>query len=44
MMSVEEYASDVSKSIEEVLRKCKELGIDADSKNYMLSDEEIIEF
>ena len=43
MMSVEEYALDVSKSIEEVLRKCKELGIPADSKDYLLSDEEITE-
>ena len=43
MMSVEEYALDVSKSMEEVLRKCKELGIPADSKDYMLSDEEITE-
>ena len=42
-MSVEEYALDVSKSMEEVLRKCKELGIPADSKDYMLSDEEITE-
>lgn len=43
MMSIEEYALDVSKSIEEVLRKCKELGISADSKDYLLSDEEITE-
>lgn len=43
MMSVEEYALDVSKSVEEVLRKCKELGIQADSKDYLLSDEEITE-
>ena len=43
MMSVEEYALDVNKSIEEVLRKCKELGISANSKDYLLSDEEITE-
>ena len=43
MMSVEEYALDVNKSIEEVLRKCRELGISADSKDYLLSDEEITE-
>ena len=42
-MSVEEYALDVSKSIEVVLKKCKELGIPADSKDYLLSDEEITE-
>ena len=42
-MSVEEYALDVNKSVEEVLRKCKELGISADSKDYVLSDEEITE-
>lgn len=43
MMSVEEYALDVNKSIGDILLKCKELGIDADGKEYMLNEEEITE-
>ena len=27
MMSVQEYANDVNKSVEEILKKCMELGI-----------------
>ena len=37
MMSVEEYALDVNKSIGDILIKCKELGIMADDKDYMLN-------
>lgn len=43
MMSVEEYALDVNKSIGDILIKCKELGIDASDKEYMLNEEEITE-
>lgn len=43
MMSVEEYALDVNKSIGDILIKCKELGIMADDKDYMLNEEEITE-
>ncbi len=42
MMSVLEYAQDVSKNVEVVLRKCKELGINVNSKNDMLEEEDII--
>ena len=41
MMSVEEYALDVNKTLEEILKKCKELGIDAREKDDMLDDEAI---
>ena len=43
MMSVLEYAEDVSKNAEAVLKKCKQLGINVNSKNDMLSEEDIIE-
>lgn len=43
MMSVEEYALDVNKSIGDILINCKELGIMADDKDYMLNEEEITE-
>ena len=43
MMSVEEYAIDVNKSIDGVIRKCREIGIDVTDKDYMLGEEEIIE-
>ena len=42
MMSVLEYAIDVSKNPEVILKKCKELGINVNSKNDMLSEEDII--
>ena len=32
MMSVLEYAQDVNKTVEEILKKCKELGIDANDE------------
>ena len=41
MMSVEEYALDVNKTLEEILKKCKELGIDARQKDDLLDDEAI---
>ena len=43
MMSVEEYAIDVNKKIEEILKKCEELGIDAREKDDLLDEEAITE-
>ncbi len=43
MMSVLEYAEDVGKNIESILKKCKQLGINVNSKNDMLSEDDIIE-
>ena len=43
MMSVEEYALDVNKTVEEILKYCKQLGIEANSKEDMLDDEAITE-
>ena len=43
MMSVEEYALDVNKSVEEIIKKAKELGYDVNSKDDMLSDDAIVE-
>ena len=43
MMSVLEYAEDVNKPLEEILKKCKELGIDAKTPDDMLSDIDITE-
>ena len=43
MMSVFEYASDVNKTVEAILKKCKELGINVNTKDDMLSEDDIIE-
>ncbi len=43
MMSVLEYAEDINKTVSEVLRQCKDLGIKVSSEEDMLSDEEITE-
>jgi len=43
MMTVEEYALDVSKSVDKILEKCFELGIKADGSDYLLSEDDIIE-
>ena len=43
MMSVEEYALDVNKTIEEILKYCEQLGIKVSSKDDMLDDEAITE-
>ena len=43
MMSVLEYALDVEKSVEEILKKCKELGISATNEEDMLDEESITE-
>ena len=41
-MSVKEYASDLSLSVAEVLKKCKELGIKVSSGEDILTDDDII--
>ena len=41
-MSVQEYASDVNRTIDYVLKKCKELNIDVISEDDLLSEEDII--
>ena len=41
MMSVEEYALDINRDISVVLKKCKELGIDAKENDDLLDDEGI---
>ena len=43
MMSVLEYAEDVNKPVEEILKKCKELGINVSSEDDMLEDIDITE-
>ena len=43
MMSVLEYAEDVNKPVEEILKKCKELGINVNSEDDMLEDIDITE-
>ncbi len=43
MMSVFEYAMDVEKSVEEILKKCKELQIDATNEEDMLDEDAITE-
>ena len=41
MMSVFEYSEDMNKTVSEILKKCKELGIDAYEEEDMLDDEAI---
>ena len=41
MMSVEEYALDVDRKVEEIIRRAQELGIDVTSADDMLDDEAI---
>ena len=43
MMSVEEYAIDVNRSIEVILDKCASLGFDVKNKDDMLSEEQVID-
>lgn len=42
MMSVQEYASDVNRTVEYVLNKCKELGINVTSVDDLLEEDDII--
>ena len=41
-MTVEEYSPDTNRGIEEILKKCKELGINASNKDDFLEDDDII--
>ena len=41
MMSVLEYADDVNKTVEEILKKCKELNIKVSGADDLLDDEAI---
>ena len=41
MMSVLEYANDVNKTVEEILKKCEELDIIVSSEEDLLNEEEI---
>ena len=42
MMSVLEYASDVNRTVDYVLKKCKELGVSVSSEDDLLTEEDII--
>ena len=43
MMTVLEYALDMNKTVDEVIRKCKEFGISVNSEDDYLDDEAITE-
>ena len=43
MMSVEEYAEDVNRTVDEILKKCEELGFSLTSSDDMLEQDEITE-
>ena len=43
MMTVLEYAQDMNKTVDEVIKKCKEFGISADNEDDLLDDEAITE-
>ena len=43
MMSVEEYALEMQKTVEEILNYCRKIGINAFSKEDMLSEDDIVE-
>ena len=42
MMTVYEYASDMNKTISEILNLCKNLDINVNSEDDMLNDDDII--
>ena len=42
MMTVYEYASDMNKTVDEVLNLCQKLGIKVNNKDDELSDDDII--
>ena len=42
MMNVSEYASDVGKKVEEILKLCQKLNIEVSNEEDMLSDDDII--
>lgn len=41
-MTVEEYASDINMKVEELLKKCEELGINVKNKDDYLEDDDIV--
>lgn len=41
-MTIKEYAADVNLSVAEILKKCNDLGIEVQSGDDELTDEEII--
>ena len=41
MMTVLEYAEDVNKTVDYVLKKCQDLGINVSNEDDLLSDEDI---
>ncbi len=43
MMSVKDYAEDVGRKVEEILKKCKEIGIEVSSEDDMLDEYDITE-
>ena len=43
MMTVLEYAQDMNKTVDEVIKKCKEFGISANNEDDLLDDEAITE-
>ena len=42
-MNVLEYAQDMGKSVEEIISKCKKIGINVNTEEDMLSDDDIVE-
>lgn len=42
MMTVKEYAADINKTVEEVLKTCKRLSIDVTNEDDLLNEEDII--
>lgn len=42
-MTVKAYSEDINKSVEEVLKQCKELGIEATDEEYLLNEDNITE-
>ncbi len=41
-MSIKEYANDMNFTVQEVLIKCRELGIKADNADFILNDDDIV--
>ena len=42
MMTVEEYALDINKTVEEILKKCSDLNIEVSDPSSLLTEEDII--
>ena len=43
MMSVLEYAEDINKTVDEVLKACKALGIEVENEDDLLDEDAIVE-